>query len=88
MNFVIEYVASVAMGGYVFARQTAPGDFMLGEGASLGGIPIEPHVTQPRATIPGGTLRSDVFAFVPVEPNATAQLSIGQMVTLKEGNAG
>jgi len=47
----------------VFARILESQDFGLVEGARLGGVPIAPVVTAPRALDADGQPRTDIFAF-------------------------
>jgi hypothetical protein len=82
MNFRIEYVASIRGEGYVFARQVQPGHFDFPEKPALSGIPIKPHLSQPRVLLADGSPDLNVFAFYLATQSDTDKLSVGQVVEL------
>ena len=82
MHFRIEYVGSIRGEGYVFARQVQPGHFDFPENPALGGIPIKPHISQPRVLLADGSPDLNVFAFHLAMYSDTAKLSVGQVVEL------
>nr|CAS02461.1 putative integron gene cassette protein [uncultured bacterium]CAS02790.1 putative integron gene cassette protein [uncultured bacterium] len=82
MNFRSEYVASIRGQGYVFARQILPGHFDFPENPALSGIPIKPHLSQPRALLADGSPDLNVFTFHLAMHSDTAKLSVGQVVEL------
>ncbi|MGH1347942.1 MAG: hypothetical protein ACRBN8_40685 [Nannocystales bacterium] len=84
MRFAVEYVGRD--GEYVFARQLELREFALGPGATLGGYPVWPHLTQPRALDETGALRTDLFAFSFTGPGRARAWEVGDVVVLLPGS--
>ncbi len=57
-------------------------DFRLTELSTLGGIPIKPILTQPRAADKEGKPRYDLFVFYPKQGSDLDKLIEGQIVEL------
>jgi hypothetical protein len=83
MRFAVEYVGRD--GEYVFARQLELREFALGPGATLGGCPVRPQLTQPRAFDENGAPRTDLFAFSLVGPGRARAWEVGDVVVLLPG---
>jgi hypothetical protein len=84
VQFVIEAVLPNVDSGVVLARKLYAGDFKLGSGAKLGGVPIHPRVTSPRALHSDGSLRMDLFAFGLRARGDLSAFFPGQLVELEE----
>ena len=82
MQFRIEHVLVHAGNAQVMARSLESGDFALTNHATLGGVPIRPVVTSPRALRDDGTPDLDVFVFLLQRASDAACLVVGQTVTL------
>lgn len=86
--FEVEHTLTVAgRGDFVFARALEGSDWTLGEGASLGGCPIEPWTDIPRSLAPDGRQRLDLSAFQLRRAGDRAQFTPGQRVPLQTGHA-
>jgi hypothetical protein len=83
MKFRIEYIYHRERPAYVFARQLEPGDFALTTDSRLGGVSIQPSVSQPRAIKPDGKPDLSVFAFVLAKADDLPKLAVGQVVELE-----
>lgn len=66
----------------VFVRRLTPGEFALTPTATLGGIPIEPFVSAPRARKTDGSPDMDLLAFVLSSRADLVRLSVGAEVVL------
>jgi hypothetical protein len=84
VRFRIEFQLAREGSSTVFARRLAQRDFTLGPRPCLGRVPIQGHVTQPRALRPDGSPDPDLFAFVLVSPQDLSLLPIGSEVELFE----
>lgn len=62
MRFRIEYI-STSSPTYVVARHLDEGHFEVNQHSLLGGVRIQPWVSQPRALHPDGTPDLKIFAF-------------------------
>ena len=82
MKFEIENILMIDS-GVVFARQVSAGEFALGPRSKLGGVPIQPHVTSPRALRPDGSPRTDLFAFALQSSADLSRFAVGQCVELE-----
>ena len=81
MRFKIEYALEPRIGA-VFAQRLDDDDFTLVDGATLGGIPIQPEITMPRALDADGNPRMDLFAFRPCVNTDVERFVIGEIVDL------
>lgn len=86
MKFRIEFVALRERPAYLFARQLEAGNFAVTTSSRLGGVPIKPYVSQPRALTPGGKPDLSVFVFVLATANDLPKLTVGQEVELSSAN--
>ena len=68
----------------LFARQLEEGEFSVSEGSRLGGVPIKPYVSQPRALTSDGKPDMTVFTFVLATANDLPKLKVGQKAELDE----
>jgi hypothetical protein len=59
----------------------------VGPGATLGGCPISPALSMPRALDADGKPRLDLFVFVLVNEADLAQFEVGQRVELLSPDA-
>jgi hypothetical protein len=84
MQFRIEYIFERERPAYLFARQIEAGAFSVSANSRLGGVPIKPYVSQPRALTPEGEPDLKVFTFVLATANDLPRLKIGQVVQLTE----
>ena len=82
MKFEITYIFDKRRPVMVFARKMEPGAFTLSETPKLGGVPIKPHVSQPRALTPDGRPDLTQFAFMLATASDLTNLSKGQVVEL------
>lgn len=84
MKFRIEYIFDQKRPVSLFARQLEAGQFAVSEGSSLGGVPIKPYLSQPRALTPDGRPDMTLFTFVLATAHDLPRLQVGQEVELKE----
>jgi hypothetical protein len=82
MKFKVEFVFRQEGPPYLFARQVEGGHFSVSASSQLGGVPIQPSLSQPRALKPDGSPDLDVFAFVLTERQDAERFSVGQIVEL------
>lgn len=75
-------IEDVLADGMVFAAQLGNTDFELSPQVTLGGLPIRPHLSQPRAIAPDGVPRFDLFAFEPIDRHQARRLRTGDFVVL------
>jgi hypothetical protein len=68
----------------IFARLLEERDFTLGRTPTLGGCPVLPYLSQPRALRPDGSPRMDLFAFVLHTRSDVSRFQAGQRVLLEE----
>ena len=80
----IEYVSPERSGHYVFARRLEAKDFRLTASSRLGGIAIEPKLSQPRKLKGDGSVDLEVFAFVLASAADLPRFSVGSEVLLEE----
>lgn len=83
MKFQVEFVHRHESGSYLFARHLEAGDFTLSASSRLGGVPIQPVLSQPRKLRPDGSPDLDVFAFVLADRQDADRFSAGQIVELE-----
>ena len=83
MKFKVEFIYRHETGPYLFARQLQGGDFSLAATSRLGGVPIQPWLSQPRKLRPDSSPDLDVFAFVLTERQDADRFSVGQIVELE-----
>ena len=86
MRFKIEFALEPRIGA-VFARHLDDADFTLVDGSTLGGIPIKPELTMPRALDADGNPRMDLFAFRPCVKADVERFVVGEIVELVIPNA-
>jgi hypothetical protein len=60
-----------------------PGDFAVSASSRLGGVPIQPSLSHPRALKPDGNPDLDIFAFVLAKSQDAERFSLGQIVELE-----
>lgn len=84
MKFRIEYIFDQKRPVSLFARQLEAGQFAVSEGLNLGGVPIKPYLSQPRALTPDGRPDMTIFTFVLATAHDLPRLLVGQEVELKE----
>lgn len=82
LEFEVEYVLN-RQPTIVFARQITPGDFHMTEQATLGGCPVSPNISMPRAHDSAGKQRFDLFAFVLLSGADRTKFTIGQRIELR-----
>lgn len=80
----IEYVSPERSGHYVFARRLEEKDFHLSPASRLGGIAIQPVVSQPRKLKDDGSVDLEVSAFVLVSAADLPRFAVGSEVLLEE----
>ncbi len=80
----IEYVSSERRGHYVLARRLEEKDFTITSKSRLGGVAIQPVLSQPRSHKKDGSIDLEIFAFVPVSVADLARFSVGSEVILDE----
>jgi hypothetical protein len=83
VKFKVEYVGKSETSSYLFARRLEPGDFSVSGSSRLGGVPIRPSISSPRALKPDGSPDLDVFAFILAESQDAERFSVGQTVELQ-----
>jgi hypothetical protein len=83
MKFEVEFVYRHESGSYLFARHLETGHFTLSASSRLGGVPIQPWLSQPRKFKPDGSPDLDVFAFVLTNRLDADKFSVGQIVELE-----
>ena len=83
MKFKVEFVYRHESGSYLFARHLETGDFSLSASSRLGGVSIQPSLSQPRKLKPDGSPDLDVFAFVLTDRQDADRFSVGQIVELE-----
>lgn len=81
MRVVIEHVQFISGTAYVIAR-VRDHSFVLGDNATLGGVPIKEWVGQPRKLLPDGSQDKDAFAFALKNPEHIRMLVVGSPVEL------
>ncbi|CAN7762747.1 MULTISPECIES: hypothetical protein [unclassified Variovorax] len=84
VKFRIEYIFDQQRPVSLFARQLEAGQFAVSEGSHLGGVPIKPYLSQPRALTPDGRPDMTVSTFVLATAHDLPRLRVGQEVELKE----
>lgn len=68
---------------YVFGELVNKNDrFNLEEGATLGGVPIEPYLDIPRKLAENGQVRLDVFVFQLSDPKDESSIGLNTIVEL------
>ena len=67
-------------GRTLMAARLDRGDFRLLPDTQLSGLPIEPHLSMPRATDADGSPRFDLFAFAMQAP--ATELLVGELAVL------
>lgn len=82
MLFKIEYIAGSSGTPYLLARQMEAGEIRLTSSSHLGGVPIRPHLSQPRAHTSDGQPDLTHYAFVVCNAADLAKLCVGQHVEL------
>lgn len=84
-TFVVEHVVGLEGRVYVLVALRAGPDFTLRPGAQLNGVDIESWTDQPRAILPDGAPRTDLFAFVLKNAEERTRFTAGQVVALAAG---
>ena len=69
---------------YVMTRQEAGSDFGLSGSATLGGIPVEQRIMQPRKIRSDGSPDPSAFVFVLKDSADRAVIEVGSVVDLVE----
>ncbi len=82
MEFEIEFVRR-GNGPLVLARQLSTGEVTMSEQPSLGGVPIKPDVIRPKALTADRKLRTDIWAFQPINPLEIGRFNVGDRVKLE-----
>jgi hypothetical protein len=80
----IEYVSPERVGRVVLARQLESKGFRVTATSRLGGVPIEPVLSQPRAIKPDGRPDLEIFAFQLKSAADLSKFSLGSEVVLEE----
>jgi hypothetical protein len=83
MKFKVEFIFGQEGPPYLFARQIEVGHFSVSTSSRLGGVPIQPSLSQPRKLKPDGSPDLDVFAFVLTEQQDAERFSVGQIIELE-----
>jgi hypothetical protein len=83
VKFKVEFVYPHEHGAYLFARRLELGDFSVSSSSRLGGVPIQPHLSQPRKLKPDGSPDLDVFAFILSQRDDAKRFTIDQIVELE-----
>ena len=78
----MEYFGVFQDTAHIVARQIDPGDFVVGNRASLNGVPIRQWLSQPRKLKTDGSLDEEVFTFALVAAADVASFAIDQVVEL------
>jgi len=84
MKFRIEHIFHQQRPVLLFARQLEAGEFAISERSRLGGVPIKPYLSQPRALTADGQPDMTVFTFVLATANDLPRLQTGQDAELEE----
>lgn len=84
MKFRIEHIFHQQRPVSLFARQLEPGEFAVSERSRLGGVPIKPYLSQPRALTANGHPDMTIFTFVLATANDLPRLQVGQDAELEE----
>jgi hypothetical protein len=84
MKFRIEHIFHQQRPVSLFARQLEPGEFAVSERSRLGGVPIKPYLSQPRALTADGQPALTVFTFVLATANDLPRLQVGQDAELED----
>ena len=82
MKFEVECVFGQEGPPFIIARQTEVGHFSVSTSSRLGGVPIQPSLSQPRKLKPDGSPDLDVFAFALTDPQDAERFSVGQIIEL------
>jgi len=84
MKFRIEHIFHQQRPVLLFARQLEPGEFAVSERSRLGGVPIKPCLSQPRALTADGHPDMTVFTFVLATANDLPRLRVGRDAELED----
>lgn len=82
MLFKVEYIADSSGTPYLLARQMEAGEIRVTPASQLGGVPIRPYLSQPRAHTSDGRPDLTLYTFVVCNAADLAKLSVGQPVEL------
>lgn len=83
MKFQVEYIFEYQH-VYILARSLERQGFSLSATSTLGGVPIQRWVDQPRKLHPDGTPDLDVYAFVLQHNDDKTEFVVNQIVELCE----
>lgn len=81
--FEVELIPRTSGPPLIFARQLATATFTLGAASTLGGCPIVPTISAPRALHPDGSPRMDLLAFQLRRRGDLSRFREGQHVLLE-----
>ncbi len=79
----IEFVSPAQRGQYVLARAIEKRDFTLTPSSRLGGVAINPVISQPRALKKDGSPDLDIFAFQLKSAADLSKFTVGSEVMLE-----
>jgi hypothetical protein len=83
VKFKVEFVYTHKHGAYLFARRLEDCDFSVSASSRLSGVPLQPHLSQPRKIKPDGSPDLDVFAFILARREDGEKFALGQIVELE-----
>jgi len=81
VKFKVVFVGKFESGSHIFARQLAACDFSVSASSQLGGVPIQPSLSQPRALRPDGSPDLDIWAFVLREPQNAGNFQSARLLS-------
>ena len=82
-RFTIESVFTIRGQVYVMTRYLGDESFTMSGQPTLGSVPIENWITQPRKLKPDGTQDPDVFVFVLKNLTDESKIPVGNTIELK-----
>lgn len=87
IEFEIERVLTIRGLTYVVARALSDSKFEIDSGSTLGGAAVGEFIAVPRAIAADGTLKTDLYSFVLLDPEMADSLLPGARVELRSSRA-
>ena len=81
-KFKIEYILNLHGKTCLFARQLDKSNFIINEGSTIGGVPLESSLSQPRKLLENGKPDLDIFSLFLKNKNDIDKLKVDQIVEL------
>lgn len=82
-RFQIEFILKIKGRVYVLTHYLGKEAFTLSCSSTLGGVPLECWLAQPRKIKPSGTLDTDAFVFALKDGVDETKMQVGQEVELQ-----